>query len=158
MALSSDLEITAFYPEPTNDLERGFHLMCLVCALRIYLRCTEHSLGPNRSLFVHWDEGRAHRPVSKRWISSTLTETIRSAYRLKGWEHEFIRTNMPSIQGVATSWAEIGRLPASEIRRAATGLARALLPNSTIWIFLAVVLEVPFLKRPHRPDQRKRQC
>ena len=65
VALTSDLEITAFYPDPTNDLERGFHLMCPVHALRIYLRCTEHSRGANRSLFVHWDEGRAHRPVSK---------------------------------------------------------------------------------------------
>ncbi len=58
VALSSDLEITAFYPEPTNTLELGFNLMCPVHALRIYLRCTEHSRGPNRSLFVYWDEGR----------------------------------------------------------------------------------------------------
>ena len=47
VALSSDLEITAFYPEPTNTLEWGLHLMCLVRALRIYLRHTEHSRGPN---------------------------------------------------------------------------------------------------------------
>ena len=66
VAFSSDLEITAFYPDPTNDLERGFHLMCLVCALHIYLRGTEHSHGTNRSLFIHWDEGKAQRPVSKR--------------------------------------------------------------------------------------------
>ncbi len=76
VTLTSDLEITAFYPEPSNDLELGFHLMCLVRALHIYLRRTEHSRRANRSLFVHWDEGRAHRPVSKRWISSTLTEAI----------------------------------------------------------------------------------
>ena len=56
VALSLDLEITAFYPEPTNALEQGFHLMCPVRALHIYLRCTEHSRRPNRSLFVHWDE------------------------------------------------------------------------------------------------------
>ncbi len=73
VAISSDLEIAAFYPEPTSALKQGFHLMYPVCALRIYLRCTEHSLWPNRSLFVHWDEGRAHHPVSKRWISSCLT-------------------------------------------------------------------------------------
>ena len=57
VALSSDLEITAFYPEPTNALERGFHLMCPVRALRIYLRCTEHSRGPNRSLSTGMREG-----------------------------------------------------------------------------------------------------
>ncbi len=47
VALPSDLEIIAFYTEPTNALERGLHLMCLVRALRIYLRHTEHSSGPN---------------------------------------------------------------------------------------------------------------
>ena len=67
--LSSDLETAAFYPEPTSPLERGFHLMCLVRALHIYLRCTKHTRGHNRSLFVYWDEGRAHCPVLKRWIS-----------------------------------------------------------------------------------------
>ncbi len=120
VAFSSDLEITAFYPDLTNDLERGFHLMCPVRALRIYLRRTVHSRGPNRSLFVHWDEGKAQRPVSKRWISSTRTEAIRSAYRLKGREHEIICANPLTIRGVATFWAGIARVPASEIRRAAT--------------------------------------
>ncbi len=120
VALSSDLEITTFYPEPNNALEQGFHLMCPVHALRIYLRCTEHSRGPNRSLFAHWDEGRAHHPVSLRWIISSLTEAIHSAYRHKGWEHEIISANLYSIQGVGTSWAEIVRVPASEIRHAAT--------------------------------------
>ncbi len=119
VALTSDLEITAFCPDPTNDLERGFHLMCLVHALRIYLRRTEHSRGANRSLFVHWDEERAHRPVSKRWISSTLTKAIRSAYRLQGQEHEPFRANPLMIRGVVTSWAEITRVLASGISRAA---------------------------------------
>ena len=63
VALSSDLEITAFYPEPASPLERSFHLMCPDPALHICLRCTEHTHRPNKSLFVHWDEGRAHRPV-----------------------------------------------------------------------------------------------
>ncbi len=118
VAFSLDLEITAFYPDPTNGLERGFHLMCPVRALRIYLKCTAHSCGTNRSLFVHWDEAKAQCPVSKQWISSILTEAIRSAYHLKGREHEIISANPHSIRGVATSWAEI--VPASEIRRAAT--------------------------------------
>ena len=84
VALSGgDLEITTFYPEPTNALEQGFHLMCPVRALHIYLIHTEHSCGPNRSLFIHWDEERAHRPVSKRWISSCLSEAIHSGYHHK---------------------------------------------------------------------------
>ncbi len=97
-------------------LERGFHLICLVCALCIYLRCTEHSHRPNWSLFVHWDEGRAYRPVLKRWISSCPTEAICSAYRHQGREHEIIHANPHSIWDVA----EIARVPASEICCAAT--------------------------------------
>ncbi len=112
VALSSGLEITAFYPEPNNALERGFHLMCLVRALCIYLRCTEHSHRPNRSLFVHWDEGRAYCPVSKRWISSSLMDAICSAYRHKGLEHEIVRASPHSIRGLSTSWAEMARVPA----------------------------------------------
>ncbi len=87
------------------------------CALCIYLRCTEPNHA-NRS--VHWEEGRAHRPVSKRWISSCLTEAIRSAYRHQGREHEIIHANPHSIRGMATSWAEIAWVLALEIRRVAT--------------------------------------
>ncbi len=82
VALSSDIELSSFYPEPSSPLERGSHLMCPVIALRIYLQRTACSRGQNRSLFVHWDEGRVHHPVSKRWISSALTEAICAAYWL----------------------------------------------------------------------------
>ena len=47
-------------------------------------------------------------------------EAFRSAFHLKGREHEFIRANPHSIRGVVTSWAEIARVLASEICRAAT--------------------------------------
>ena len=118
VALSSDLEITAFYPDPINALEWGFHLMCPVRALRISLRHTEHFRGPNRSRFIHWDEGSVHCPVSKRWISSY--RAIRSAYRHQGREHEIVRANPHLIRSVATSWAEIARVPSSEICRVVT--------------------------------------
>ena len=53
VSLSSDLEITACYPEPTSPLERGFHLICPVHTLRIYPQCTERIRASNRFLFVH---------------------------------------------------------------------------------------------------------
>ncbi len=157
VALSSDLEIITFYPEPTNALEWGFHLMCPVHALHIYLRGTEHSRGPSRSLFVHWDERRAHRPVSKRWISSCLTEAIHSAYRHKGQEHEIIHANPHSIWGVATSWAEIARVPASEICCAVTWSGPC--PFAQFyWLDISGGgLGTPFLKWPYGPHQRKCQ-
>ena len=80
VALTSDIKLSAFYPEPTSPLERQFHLICHIRALRIYLRCVTRSRGPNRSLFVHWDEAKMHRPVSKQWISAALSEVIHHAY------------------------------------------------------------------------------
>ena len=47
---------------------------------------------------MHWDEGRAHCPVSKRWISTSLTEAIRSAYRHFGREQVILRANPHLIQ------------------------------------------------------------
>ena len=73
-------------------------------------------------MFVHWDEGRPHHPVSKHWISSGFTEAIHSAYRHLGREHERHRANPHSIQGMASSWAEIARVPAKESCRVATWL------------------------------------
>ncbi len=51
VALTLDLEITAFYPDPSNDLEQGFHLMCPVCALRIYLQ-THRTLPRGKQVVV----------------------------------------------------------------------------------------------------------
>ncbi len=99
---------------------RFFHLVCPVHALHIYLHHTKCTHGPNNSLFVHWDEGRAHHPVSKRWISSCLTEAIHSYYHHQGWEHGIIHANPHSTWGVAASWAEIARVLALEICRVAT--------------------------------------
>ncbi len=57
VALSLDLQLTSFYPEPTSPWEQGLQLLiCLVGALRIYLQCMTNFCGQNRSLFVHWDE------------------------------------------------------------------------------------------------------
>ncbi len=53
VALSSDLELTAFYPEPSSPRKREFHLTCLVCVLHIYLKCIAHSqTEPSRSFSV----------------------------------------------------------------------------------------------------------
>ncbi len=120
VALSSDIEISSFYPELSSPLERGLHLVCPVRALHIYLQSTALSSGHNRALFVHWDEGKAQRPVSKRWISSALTEAIRAAYRLYKQEHEVIRAHPPSKRGMAASWAEIAGVSALEICHAVT--------------------------------------
>ncbi len=52
---SSDIELSALYPEPSIHLEQGFHLMCPVRALVIYLPHTIWFHGQNRSLFIHWN-------------------------------------------------------------------------------------------------------
>ena len=120
VALSSDIELSAFHPHPQTPVERGLRLMCPVRALRYYLQRTQPLRGNNTALFVHWDEDRAQRPVSKRWISSALSEAIRAAYARLGRSDEIFTANPHSVRGVATSWAEIARVPASGICCAAT--------------------------------------
>ncbi len=120
VALSSDIELSAFHPNPQTPVERGLRLMCPVRALRYYLQCTQPLCGNNTALFVHWDEDLAQRPVSKRWISSALTEAIHVAYARMGRSDEIFSANPHSVRGVTTSWAEIARVPASRICRVAT--------------------------------------
>ncbi len=120
VALSSDIELSTFHPNPQTPVERGLRLMCPVRALRYYLQCTQPLCGNNTALFVHWDEDLAQRPVSKRWNSSALTEAIHAAYARMGRSDEIFSANPHSVRGVTTSWAEIARVPASRICRVAT--------------------------------------
>ncbi len=120
VALSSDIELSAFHPNPQTDLERGWRLMCPVWALCYYLQRMQPVHGNNTVSFIHWDEDRAQRPISKRWISSALPEAIHAAYAHMGWLDEIIRMNPHSVRGVATSWTEIARVSASGICHAAT--------------------------------------
>ena len=85
----------------------NLHLLCSVHALCIYLHPTALCRGQNRSLFVYWDEGKDHRPVSTHWISSCFSEAIHSTYHHLGREHETLHANNHLIRGVAASWAEI---------------------------------------------------
>ncbi len=51
VALFFDLEITAFYPEPTNALEWGFHLMSGLCLA--YLSQMHRALPRAKQISVH---------------------------------------------------------------------------------------------------------
>ncbi len=139
VALSSYIELSSFYPEPSTPLEEKLHLMCPVRALWICLHRTTHSRGQNRALFIHWDKGRAQCPVSKRWICAFLMLAIRIAYRNFGREHEILRANPHSIGCVAASWAEIARVSVSKIC-----LGHALLPSIIISDSFSEPLHIPF--------------
>ncbi len=80
VALISEIELLAFYPESNSPLERWFHLIYPVHALRIYLCRVKHSWDANRSLFIHWDKAEAHHPISKEWISASLNEVIHHVF------------------------------------------------------------------------------
>ncbi len=75
------------------------------CVFTFKIKCTGRFRG--QSLFVHWHEEKAYCPVSKHWISASLSEAIGSAYHHLGREHEMLCANPPSIWGVAASWVEI---------------------------------------------------
>ena len=85
VALISNNELSALYPEPTSPTEWWFLvcLECLHCGFILVTRTTR-SLGANRSLFVHWNGAKVPHPVSKQWISVTFSEMIHHAYCLGG--------------------------------------------------------------------------
>ncbi len=58
--------------------------------------------GNNTALFGHWNEDRASRPVSKRWVSSALSEAIHVAYARMSRAYEIFSANPHSVRGVAT--------------------------------------------------------
>lgn len=94
---------------------------CVFCPCAVnYLHHTIRAWGTNRSLLVHWEEAKAHCPVSKHWIAATLSEATHHIYCLVGWPHKVICANPHSIWGVAASWAKIASMSASEICHAAT--------------------------------------
>ncbi len=57
--------------------------------------------GNNTALFVNWDEDRAQRRVSKRWVSSALSEAIRVAYACMGRADEIFSANPHSDRGAS---------------------------------------------------------
>ncbi len=67
-------------------------------------------------------ERSTHHPALKCWISSCLLEAFHSNYCHFGMEHEMLCANPHLIWGVAASWAQIARVPVSEICRVTTWL------------------------------------
>ena len=51
--ITLDIELSAFYPEPTSPLESWFNLICPVFALQIYLRHIPYVPGVPKTLFAH---------------------------------------------------------------------------------------------------------
>ena len=85
---------------------------------------------------------RVNRPVSKRWISSCLSEAIHSAYRHFGMEHKILRHAKPSFNirrgsllGQNSQRTSPRNLPCGYL----IGHVYLVLPNSTGWTLLTVI-------------------
>ena len=135
LALSSDLETTAFYPEPTCPLVWGLHLMCLICTLRIYLQRMEHTHGPNRSLFFGTREGPIALYRSDR-LAPVLQKLFVLLTTILAGSMKFSMQTLIRYR----AWQPPGpKSPQYQPRKSALqipGPVHALLPNSTGWTFL----------------------
>ena len=121
LALNADIELQAFYPKPKGAIEKEQRKNCPIRALKYYLQATAEIRGDNTSLFVAFMPKSAGSPVSKRVMSTWLTEVIRKAYHTMGHEDPvLIRANPHSLRGVASTYAELALVSPSEICRAAT--------------------------------------
>ncbi len=154
VALTSDIELSAFYAEPTSSLEQRFHFMCPVHVLQIYLCPVACSRGPYRSLFVHWDEAKTYRPVSKQWISAVFSEVIHRL--IAGWVNRTVWFMLILTQFGA--WQLSGpKLPESRLQKSVvrlSGRPHVRLPNTTIWILPRSPLAL-FLTWLHKDDWDK---
>ncbi len=118
-ALSGDIELKAFVPDPSTKYEQYLCHMCPVQALKIYLAQMREVRVQNRALFVHFDPDKAAHPISKATLGCWLSMAIHDAYVVFG-KVEIIRTNPHSVRGVAMTRAKFARVPPEEICLAAT--------------------------------------
>ncbi len=144
MALSLDLELTAWCPEPTSCLERGLHVMCPV-HFPAYLS-SRHDMFPcAKQIFVSplgW--GKGSLPYTKA-LEKLLSHWSYSLCLLQcGREQEILCANPHFMWVMTTSWAKIEYRPRKSVMR---------LPGRHVYFLLVGVFQWLFLKRLHMPDQ-----
>ncbi len=105
-------------------------------------------------MFIHWDEMRAHRAVSKLWISSPLSEAIHLAYWTLDRELQILCASPYSVRGIADSWAKIEFQPRKSVVWL-PGWPRVPLPNTSVWTLLVVLLGPRSWRLLHVPAQGK---
>ena len=118
ITLNSKLELQAFYPKPSNEIEKQQRLNCPIRALRIYLK-RSNAYRKDNALFVNFEKRSLGKAVSKAALSKWLSEVIKNTYTINGREPP-IKRNPHSIRGIVASWAEVGHATPSEIAEAGT--------------------------------------
>ena len=75
ITLNSKLELQAFYPKPSNEIEKQQRLNCPIRALRIYLK-RSNAYREDNALFVNFEKRSLGKAVSKTALSKWLSEVI----------------------------------------------------------------------------------
>ena len=117
--LNREIELEAFYPNPKDRMERAFHLLCPVRALRHYLNKTS-SVRKDRQLFVSYKSGSEGHKVSKQSISRWIRDTICHSYRHLDRAVPRSSFRAHSTRAAASSLADLRGVSPSDLCKAAT--------------------------------------
>ncbi|KAF7243474.1 Far upstream element-binding protein 1 [Varanus komodoensis] len=79
--LNQDTVLPAFFPSPSNPIERSLHTLDVRRCLAFYRSCTE-SLRCSYRLFVKYSQRDQGSPVSSQRLSKWIVQTISLAYQL----------------------------------------------------------------------------
>ena len=112
------IELPSFYHiHNTTVVERNFHNMCPVRALKFYIDRTKE-LRKSDQLFVLHSPPKRGFPASKSTISRWIVDLIRHAYAVLGKSFPSV-PHAHQTRAVATSWADFAKCNIQEITRAA---------------------------------------
>ncbi|XP_034065716.1 uncharacterized protein LOC117542252, partial [Gymnodraco acuticeps] len=97
------IDIVAFPPPLCSSEEQRPHLLCPVCALRIYMDRSKEFCC-NDQLFISGANPQKGKPVTRQRLSHWIVEAIALAYTSQGLQAPTgLRAH--STRGLATSWA-----------------------------------------------------
>lgn len=117
--LHREIELEAFFPNPTSLEQRAMRKHCPVRALLYYLDRTKPTRKDSQ-LLVSYKPGQLGGKVSKVTVSRWIQETISMAYTLMGRSLPTTSVKAHSTRAVASSLADLKGVSPSDLCRAAT--------------------------------------
>ncbi len=117
--LNREIELQAFFPDPSTLEQRAMRKHCPVRALLFYLDRTK-PIRKDSQLLISYKAGQLGGKVTKSTVSRWIQETIAFSYTLMGRSQPVSSVRAHSTRAVATSLADLRGVSPSDLCRAAT--------------------------------------
>lgn len=117
--LNREIELQAFFPEPTTLEQRAMRKHCPVRALLYYLDRTK-PIRKDSQLLISYKPGQLGGKVKKSTVARWIQETITFSYSLMGRSLPVSSVKAHSTRAVASSLADLRGVSPADLCRAAT--------------------------------------